>query len=159
MIAETLRTWLLGIIAAGMVVGILYALLPRGRTKTIAHAAGGVVLLLVIVQPLVGLDLAELALRYDDFEQQIQELTEEYRRTGNAEMAALIADKTAAYISSKGDAMGLFCTAQVETELRDGIPWPSEVTLDIPRNEALAVWLSTDLAISDEHQHWHEVDE
>ena len=28
MISETLRTWLLGIIAAGMVIGVLYALLP-----------------------------------------------------------------------------------------------------------------------------------
>ena len=37
MIAETLRTWLLGVIAAGMIVGILYALLPRGRMKAVAH--------------------------------------------------------------------------------------------------------------------------
>ena len=30
MIAETLRTWLLGVIAAGMIVGILYACCPVG---------------------------------------------------------------------------------------------------------------------------------
>ena len=41
MISETLRMWLLGIIAAGMVIGVLYALLPKGRMKPIAHAAGG----------------------------------------------------------------------------------------------------------------------
>ena len=51
MISETLRTWLLGIIAAGMVIGVLYALLPKGRMKPIVHAAGGAALLLVIVQP------------------------------------------------------------------------------------------------------------
>ena len=51
MIAETLRTWLLGIIAAGMIVGILYALLPRGRMKAVAHTVGGMALLLVIVRP------------------------------------------------------------------------------------------------------------
>ena len=103
MIAETLRTWLLGIIAAGMIVGILYALLPRGRMKAVAHTVGGMALLLVIVRPLLGLDLTELALRYEDYRQQIQALTEEYRRSGDAEFAALIADKTAAYIASKGD--------------------------------------------------------
>lgn len=106
MIAETLRTWLLGVIAAGMIVGILYALLPRGRMKAVAHTVGGMALLLVIVRPLLGLDLTELALRYEDYRQQIQALTEEYRRSGDAEFAALIADKTAAYIASKGDDLG-----------------------------------------------------
>ena len=93
MIAETLRTWLLGIIAAGMIVGILYALLPRGRMKAVAHTVGGMALLLVIVRPLLGLDLTELAFRYEDYRQQIQALTEEYRRSGDAEFAALIADR------------------------------------------------------------------
>ena len=142
MIAETLRTWLLGVIAAGMIVGILYALLPRGRMKAVAHTVGGMALLLVIVRPLLGLDL-----------------TEQYRRSGDAEFAALIADKTAAYIASKGDDLGVTCTPQVETEERDGVPWPSAVTLDIPKNEALSAWLSTELAIDDAHQYWREADE
>ena len=154
MIAETLRTWLLSVIAAGMIVGILYALLPRGRMKAVAHTVGGMALLLVIVRPLLGLDLTELAYR-----QQIQALTEEYRRSGDAEFAALIADKTAAYIASKGDDLGVTCTPQVETEERDGVPWPSAVTLDIPKDEALSAWLSTELAIDDAHQYWREADE
>ena len=148
MIAETLRTWLLGVIAAGMIVGILYALLPRGRMKAVAHTVGGMALLLVIVRPLLGLDLTELALRY-----------EEYRRSGDAEFAALIADKTAAYIASKGDDLGITCTPRVEMEDRDGVPWPSAVTLDIPKDEALSAWLSTELAIDDAHQYWREADE
>ena len=119
MIAETLRTWLLGIIAAGMIVGILYALLPRGRMKAVANTVGGMALLLVIVRPLLGLDLAELALRYEDYRQQIQALTEEYRRSGDAEFAALIADKTAAYIASKGDDLdymyGVLCKVKKST--------------------------------------------
>ena len=52
MISETLRTWLLGIIAAGMVIGVLYALLPKGRLRPIVRTAGGVVLMLVILRPL-----------------------------------------------------------------------------------------------------------
>lgn len=159
MIAETLRTWLLGVIAAGMIVGILYALLPRGRMKAVAHTVGGMALLLVIVRPLLGLDLTELALRYEDYRQQIQALTEEYRRSGDAEFAALIADKTAAYIASKGDALGLDCTPQVETQPREGVPYPSAVTLDIPEDAALAAWISEELAIDRAHQYWREADE
>ena len=43
-----LRTWLLSIIAAGLVLSILYALLPKGRLRPIVRTAGGVVLMLVI---------------------------------------------------------------------------------------------------------------
>ena len=156
MIAETLRTWLLGIIAAGMIVGILYALLPRGRKKAVAHTVGGMALLLVIVRPLLGLDLTELALRYEDYRQQIQALTEEYRRSGDAEFAALIADKTAAYIASKGEDMGIPCTVQVTTEQREGVPYPATATLDVPREEALSAWISETLDIDRAHQFWRE---
>ena len=38
-----LRTWLLSIIAAGLVLSILYALLPKGRLRPIVRTAGGVV--------------------------------------------------------------------------------------------------------------------
>lgn len=156
MIAETLRTWLLGVIAAGMIVGILYALLPRGRMKAVAHTVGGMALLLVIVRPLLGLDLTELALRYEDYRQQIQALTEEYRRSGDAEFAALIADKTAAYIASKGEDMGIPCTVQVTTEQREGVPYPATATLDVPREEALSAWISETLDIDRAHQFWRE---
>ena len=77
----------------------------------------------------------------------------------DAEFAALIADKTAAYIASKGDDLGITCTPRVEMEDRDGVPWPSAVTLDIPKDEALSAWLSTELAIDDAHQYWREADE
>lgn len=159
MIGETLRGWLLGITAAGMLVGILYALLPKGRMKPIARAIGGMVLLLVIVKPVIGLDPERLTLRYQAYQRQIEALAEEYRQAGDEELSALIADKTAAYIASKGEDMGLPCTPQVETEQRDGVPCPSAVRLDIPRDEALAAWIQTELDIDEAHQYWREADE
>lgn len=159
MISEALRTWLLGIIAAGMLVGVLYALLPKGRMKPIAHAAGGLALLLAILQPLLSLVPERLTLRYQGYARQIEELTEEYRQADSAELAARIAESTGAYIVSKGETLGLTCTATVETQLRDGLPWPVAVTLDIPRSEALSAWISTELAIDSEHQYWCEADE
>ena len=74
-------------------------------------------------------------------------------------LAELIADKTAAYIASKGDALGLDCTPQVETQPREGVPYPSAVTLDIPEDAALAAWISEELAIDRAHQYWREADE
>ena len=65
-----------------------------------------------------------------------------------------IEEKTAAYIASKGAELGLDCTAQVETEVRDGVPYPSSVTLDVSRDPALAAWMAAELDIGESGQHW-----
>ena len=79
-----LRTWLLSIIAAGLVLSILYALLPKGRLRPIVRTAGGVVLMLVILRPLTELDLEGFAVSYDDYAREIRELTEQYRAADNS---------------------------------------------------------------------------
>ena len=103
--------------------------------------------------------LIEIAGKYEDYEREIEELTEAYRQADQEKLAELIADKTAAYIASKGDALGLDCTPQVETQPREGVPYPSAVTLDIPEDAALAAWISEELAIDRAHQYWREADE
>lgn len=55
-----LRTWLLSIIAAGLVLAILYALVPKGRLRPIVRTTGGVALMLVILRPYWGLTLRTL---------------------------------------------------------------------------------------------------
>lgn len=82
-----LRTWLLSIIAAGLVLSILYALLPKGRLRPIVRTAGGVVLMLVILRPLTELDLEGFAVSYDDYAREIRELTEQYRAADTAALA------------------------------------------------------------------------
>ena len=111
------------------------------------------------VQPVLELDFMEFAGKYEDYEREIEELTEAYRQADQEKLAELIADKTAAYIASKGDALGLDCTPQVETQPRAGVPHHSAVTLDIPEAAALAAWISEELAIDRAHQYWREADE
>ena len=149
-----LRTWLLSIIAAGLVLAILYALVPKGRLRPIVRTTGGVALMLVILQPVLGFDFRDFAVSYQDYAQEIQALTEEYRQTASQELTALIEEKTAAYIASKGAELGLDCTAQVETEVRNGVPYPSSVTLDVSRDPALAAWMAAELDIGESGQHW-----
>ena len=150
-----LRTWLLSIIAAGLVLSILYALLPKGRLRPIVRTAGGVVLMLVILRPLTELDLEGFAVSYDDYAQEIRELTEQYRAADTAELAAIIERETAAYISDKGAALGVTCHA----ELRSGVPYPCAVTLDVERNETLAACIAADLGIGKEAQVWQAAGE
>ena len=149
-----LRTWLLSIIAAGLVLAILYALVPKGRLRPIVRTTGGVALMLVILRPVLGFDFTDLAASYGDYAQEIQALTETYRAADAAELAAIIEQRTAAYISEKAAQLGLSCRPRVETAWRDGVPYPSGVTLDIAENQALAEVLTDELGIPPSQQHW-----
>ncbi len=151
---DFLRTWLLGIVAAGMALSALYALLPKGRMATVGRGIGGLLLLLVILRPLTDWDGADFAVSYDDCRTQIEALTEEYSQTTTETLTALIEEKTAAYITAKGDALGVPCTAQVTAQLRDGVPYPAEVTLDTPYHQPLSRWMAEELDIGEGHQHW-----
>ncbi len=86
-------------------------------------------------------------------------MTEAYRQADQEKLAELIADKTAAYIASKGDAWGWTARRRWRWSPERACPYPSAVTLDIPKDEALAAWLSEELAIDGAHQYWREADE
>ena len=149
-----LRTWLLSIIAAGLVLAILYALVPKGRLRPIVRTTGGVALMLVILRPVLGFDFTDLAASYGDYAQEIQALTETYRAADAAELAAIIEQRTAAYISDKGAALGGNGDPQVWPQPAARGPYPCAVTLDVERDEALAACIAADLGIGEERQTW-----
>lgn len=63
---EMLRGWLLGLTAAALAVSLLTAMLPKGETiRRIAGLAGGLILLLAVVQPLLRVPVggADVAVR------------------------------------------------------------------------------------------------
>ena len=132
---DGIRQWLLGVLAAAMALSLLYALLPKGAVRGAARATGGLILLLVVLGPLAGLDLSDLALRYEDLSRDMERQAEAYRQEGQAQL-------------------GLSCRPRVETAWRDGVPYPSGVTLDIAENQALAEVLTDELGIPPSQQHW-----
>ena len=152
------RTWLFGIVAAAMVLSILYALIPKGALLTIAKCTGGLVMLLVVLRPLLTLDMDSLRWQYEAWEGAIQQQTEAYTDANRQEMAAIIQQETAAYISEKAAALGLACHPEVVCQLQDGVPFPAEVAMDIPKDAALARLIAEDLGIDEAHQRWRETE-
>ena len=150
------RTWLFGIVAASMALSILYALLPKGAILTAAKCAGSLILILVMLRPLVTLRLEDLAVSYDVWEERTAEQTEQLTQDNLSSMEALIEEECSAYISEKAAQLGLTVKAEVLCEVRDGVPFPAEVTLDIPYNEMLSESIAADLDIPYEKQYWQE---
>ncbi|MBQ2782398.1 MAG: hypothetical protein IJE94_04305 [Oscillospiraceae bacterium] len=150
------RTWLFGIVAASMALSILYALLPKGAILTAAKCAGSLILILVMLRPLVTLRVEDLAVPYDVWEERTAEQTEQLTQDNLSSMEALIEEECSAYISEKAAQLGVTVKAEVLCEVRDGVPFPAEVTLDIPYNEMLSDTIAADLDIPYERQHWQE---
>ncbi len=139
-----------------MVLSVLYALIPKGAILTAAKCAGSLILILVMLRPLVTLRLEDLAVSYDVWEERTAEQTEQLTQDNLSSMEALIEEECSAYISEKAAQLGLTVNAEVLCEVRDGVPFPAEVTLDIPYNEMLSHTIAADLDIPYEKQHWQE---
>lgn len=148
------RTWLLGVIAASLILAILDALIPKGTVRSIARFSGGLVLILVILQPISQIDTGSWKQQYNDYDMQIEDQLAIYEENRQAELRTIIETQIAAYISDKGLTEGITCHPKVTTQLRDNLPYPYEVTLDTAWNVALSDYIAQELDIPPDHQYW-----
>ena len=151
---DGIRQWLLGILAAAMGLSLLYALLPKGAVRAAAKATGGLILLLAVLGPAAGLDLSDLAVRYEDLSRDMEQQAETYRREGQAQLELGIRQRTAAYISEKAASLGIDCRVQVEVRTEDGLPLPYGASLDVERDQVLSDYMAQELGIPASRQSW-----
>ena len=151
---ETLRGWLLGLTAAALAVSLLTAMLPKGETiRRIAGLAGGLILLLAVVQPLLR-GRGELTWRYETYQREMDRQTEAYQAAYADSLSGDIADRTAAYISEKAASLGIDCRVQVEVRTEDGLPLPYGASLDVERDQVLSDYMAQELGIPASRQSW-----
>ena len=152
---ETLRGWLLGLTAAALAVSLLTAMLPKGETiRRIAGLAGGLILLLAVVQPLLRVRWEELTWRYETYQREMDRQTEAYQAAYADSLSGDIADRTAAYISEKAASLGIDCRVQVEVRTEDGLPLPYGASLDVERDQVLSDYMAQELGIPASRQSW-----
>ena len=152
-----LREWLTSIVAVSMLLCVAQLLIPEGTLRKIGGCAGGLILLLVLLRPILGAEVEQLTVDFEDYRTAIEEQSAVMQEEQETELAGRIAQRTAAYISDKAEALKLCVEVQVETEAdADGIPVPSTVEIRGMRSEELAMWMEQELDIPMERQVWHE---
>ena len=149
-----LKNWLAGVFATALVLSMMQMAVPKGTFQKIVRLLSGIVLAIVLIQPVLQMEFSGISHGLFDAEEDLQEKTGEYRREMLTRESDIIAAETAAYITKTADAMGIVCTAEVRSEIVDDVPYPSEVTLDIPYHRELSERIGTELAIPREKQHW-----
>ena len=153
---QMLKEWLFGLVAAAMLLAMLNALLPKRVFHAIGKVTGGLILMLVLLRPILGLRWDDLSGKYRDYELQIEQQTEAYTQENYQQMADIIEQRLNAYIWETAAQMGLDCEAEVETQLRDGVPYPVSVTLYSDYHEGLSDRIFRELGIAPEQQHWED---
>lgn len=160
---DLIRQWIVGITCAAMIAALAEALAPEGSVKKAGRLAGGLLLMLAVVRPLVGLDYGALAGSLSQsrlYEAGYAQVLEEK----NIElMKAIIEEQTAAYISDKAGALGMDCTAQVTYHYgEDGQIWPESVVVrgvfTDSQRESLTRAIEVGLAVPEENQLYERTD-
>ena len=151
------RSWLTSITAVTLMLTVVQTLVPEGTLRKITGFTGGLLLLAALLQPVLRTDLGGLRLDLSGYGGAIEERRAELDAAGKEELAAIIAERTAAYISDKADALGLEVTVRVETEPgEEGTPLPVSAELEGSYSQDLADWIAGELGIPAERQVWHE---
>ena len=132
-----LRQWLLGVVSCAFLVSLLDQLTPEGSVRKLARFSGGLVLILCMLRPLGTAEPRELALDLDGLSADRAALEEQYRDVSGQSLAAVIAERTGAYIEDKAHALGAEVTAEVTVREEDGAFIPDRGALRRGKRGAL----------------------
>lgn len=151
---EILRTWIVGVTAAAMVLAAAQALMPEGAVKRVGRLTGGLVLALALMQPL-------FALCCEDITEITCELPDEAETEEAFSMKPVIEQELAAYIVDEGKGLGAELAAAVTCVSDEhGVPIPGEAvvtgTLTPAQRETLSAVLDRDLGIPPRAQTFRE---
>lgn len=127
---EILRNWLFGITAAAMVLALADSLMPDGTVKKVGKLAGGLLLIVVILRPILGLDYEAMAGALANYRFESEEYSNSLEIENERLKKIIIEDRTGAYIQDKAIEMGIECSADVSCRAdEDGIFYPDSVVV------------------------------
>lgn len=158
---ELVRSWLMGVTCAAMLLALAEILTPEGSVKRICRLAGGVVLLLAAIGPVAKLEEADFARITGQYKNRAEEYREALDEETENLYESIIEEKTAAYIMDKAEELGMTCQVSVTVGWEpDGTPRPAAVILHgiwtKEQREALTQKISSDLGIPGAMQYYKE---
>lgn len=153
---ELIRSWLIGITCAAMILALLEGLAPPGAIRKIGKLTGGLLLLLAVLRPLAALDPTALTRALTRYKLDVSACSEEFARENRTLMEGIIAEQSAAYIADKAAQLGISCRVTVAVGGEGEYPVPETVTvtgnLTAAQRAALERQIEVDFAIPAQRQ-------
>lgn len=159
---ELLRSWLIGVTAAAMIAAAAEYLTPEGCVKKIGKLAGGVLLLIAILQPVFSLEDQDISGILSRYRIETDGYSAALEKENVRLMKTIIEEETAAYIQDKAERRDMACSVSVTCQLlEDGTPYPAAVTvygeLTAQQEQELRRVIEEDIAIGAEDQRYERI--
>lgn len=152
---EALRQYIISVVAAALICGIITGLFPKGAAREVMKLVCGLFLAYTVLRPMAGAELGHLEDLPFSFSSQGEAAAALGTQMAEESMAQFIKEETQAYILDKASKLGLTLEADVTLD-EENIP--VAVTLrgqvspyDRSRLERM---LTQDLAIAKENLQW-----
>lgn len=161
---EFLRNWLIGITAASITLALADSLMPEGSVKRIGKFAGGLLLMLAILRPVLSLDYEVLAGSLANYRYEVQEYSTSLEIENERLKKIIIEDRTGAYIRDKAVELGINCTVAVQCRMNEKEQlYPASVTvcgeMTQGQREELMQVIEAEIAIPPEMQRYERTKE
>lgn len=160
--SELIRNWLLSITGASMLLAVAEHIVQEGINRKIVRLAGGLVLTLLALNPLLRLDentLGETAAR---FELEVQKGSEALELKQDFLYESIIEEKTEAYILDKAKKLGLDCHVSVSVAWNGDVPVPHSASVrgnwTQQQKDELSQMMEAELGISKSLQRFEETE-
>lgn len=154
-----LKEWLLGMTAVAMLLALADYLVPEGGAKGVCRLAGGLVLMLAAVGPVLRLEQADFSSLLGCWEEDAAAVAAE---DGAALYESIIAQQCSAYILDKAEDLGISCRVEVSCERgEEGVPVPVGAKVEgvwtQAQREALCQAIAEDLGIPEWAQQFERI--
>ena len=153
---EAVREWMTSIVVVSMFLAVVHAMIPNGPIQKTGFFVGGLVLMIVLLQPVLDIDTEQMVMQTESYKEQVKMRRIELEQSACAEWETIIEQEVVAYISDKAGALGLEVSAEVLVDTgSDGLPVLSVELAGEPA-ENLEMYLEEELGIPRERQVWND---
>lgn len=152
---ESFSRYVLSVITAALLLGILKGICSSGVHGTLAKLAGGIFLILVMVQPVANFDFSVIRSYTENFSLESANSAETGEEKASALYQSIIKSEVEAYILTKAQALGTNVTAEVALD-ENSLPVSAVLQGDVSpyAKSRLVAIMEEDLGIAKEYQTW-----
>ena len=126
---DSVRNWILGVVAVGLLVSLCQSLSPEGKTQKVSRFCGGLLLFLAVVTPIVQWDITGTLQAFQDYCESLTVSQEEVAQAGSTVLETQVCQRTHQYLQEQAQQLGAEVTVQVTCKTQEGIPVPDAVTV------------------------------
>ena len=97
---DSVRNWILGVVAVGLLVSLCQSLSPEGKTQRVSRFCGGLLLFLAVVTPIVQWDITGTLQGFQDYCESLTASEEEVAQAGNTVLKEQVRQRTQQYLQA-----------------------------------------------------------